>query len=106
MDMGVGRKPRVRWLAAALVSACALLGLAPISHAQDQVILAAAATFIPPVIATDAGQGLDFQNSDVLPHDVVSDAVDDQGNAAFRSPVIHGGARADVAGVEKLAAGA
>ena len=106
MDMGVGRRPRVRWLAAALVSTCAILGLAPISNAQDQVILAAAATFIPPVIATDAGQGLDFQNSDVLPHDVVSDAVDDQGNPAFRSPVIPGGARADVAGVEKLAAGA
>ncbi|HUR47995.1 MAG TPA: hypothetical protein VMY88_00495 [Acidimicrobiales bacterium] len=97
---------RVGWLAAAVSASVALVGLAPVSSAQDQVILALAATFIPPVIATDSGQALDFQNSDVLPHDVVAQDVDDKGNPIFRSPVTSGGARSDVVGVEKLAAGA
>lgn len=103
--VGGGSARRGRWLAPPLAAAAALLLLAPASQAQDQVLLAAAGTFVPPVIATDAGQGLDFQNTDVLPHDVVSQDVDDAGNPLFRSPVVPGGARTDVARVEKLAAG-
>ena len=95
----------MRSSAAVLAAAVGLLTVAPVATAQDQVILAAAGNFVPPVIATDAGQGLDFENIDVLPHDVVSQDVDDAGNPIFRSPVIPGGARTDVAGVEKLAAG-
>ena len=53
----------------------------------------ACADVVPPVIATGAGQGLDFQNSDVLPHDVVSQDVDGAGNPIFRSPVTPGGAQ-------------
>ena len=103
--MGVRPNRRARWFAAALAAAVALLGLAPASNAQDQVLIAVGTVYLPPVIATAAGQGLDFQNSDALPHDVVSQDVDDAGNPLFRSPVIPGGARADVAGVEVLAAG-
>jgi len=83
------------------------LGFAgPAVRAQDQVLLAAGATYVAPVVAVAKGQGLDFQNSDLIPHDVVSSGSDKKGRPLFSSPVIPGGARADVAGVDVLAPGA
>ena len=72
------------------------------ARAQDQAILAAGTLYVPPVITIGAGEGLDFQNEDVLAHDVVSVDRNASGARLFRSRVLNRGDRDDIVGVEEL----
>ena len=91
-----------RSLVAIAALALTAAGLAVPARAEDQAVMAAGGTFVPPVVTVAAGEGLDFQNEDLLPHDVTSNDRDADGRPLFSSRTVGRGVRADVVGVEDL----
>ena len=92
--------------AALLVIALAAL-LLPAVPAQGArtTVTAAGFTYVPPAVTINVGDGLDFTNADVAPHDLVSVEQGAGGQRLFASPVIGRGVTAPVEGVEALPVG-
>jgi plastocyanin len=90
---------------AALLAATLAAAVAPITaHATDQVVAAAANTFLPSSISVGKGSGLTFVNTDAAPHNVVADATK-PGGPLFASTTVTTGQSATVDGVAALKPG-
>jgi glucose/arabinose dehydrogenase len=87
----------------ALLAALLALGVGPVqARATDQVVSAAANTFLPASVMIDRGARLTFANGDLAPHNVVADATTRRGPLFF-SATVTAGQTADVQGVSALA---